>query len=383
MQPTIKLFLCGDAMLGRGIDQILPAPCNPVLHEDYVQSAVEYVQLAEATNGPVSRPVAPAYIWGAALDELKRAQPDARIINLETSITRSEDHQPKGINYRMSPENADTLLAARIDCCVLANNHVLDWGQAGLADTLTTLNHLGIHYAGGGRTIEEARAAAILPIPGKGRALVYSFAAANSGTPRKWAATSGASGINLLPNLSAETIERTTRHITNERQLGDVIVVSIHWGPNWGYEVSDAQRRFAHALIDAAGVSVIHGHSSHHAKALEIYRDRLILYGCGDFLNDYEGIRGYEAYRDDLALMYFVDIATNDGSVSGTEIVPLSIKRMQLVRASTADVEWIRDTLDTESRKFATTVTMAAPDRLTVDPTVVHRDSLRGSGDRS
>jgi poly-gamma-glutamate capsule biosynthesis protein CapA/YwtB (metallophosphatase superfamily) len=213
--------------------------------------------------------------------------------------------------------------------------------------------------------------------------LVYSFATPSSGTPRKWAATSGAPGINLLPNLSAETIERTARHIIKERQPGDVIVVSIHWGPNWGYEVSDGQRRFAHDLIDAAGVSVIHGHSSHHAKALEVYRDRLILYGCGDFLNDYEGIRGYEMYRDDLALMYLIDVTTTDGTVNEVEIVALSIKRMQLVRASTADVEWIRDTLDTESHKFATTVTMAAPDRLTVDPTVVHRDSLHGSGDRS
>ncbi len=368
MQPTIKLFLCGDVMLGRGIDQILPEPCNPALHEDYVQSALDYVQLAEAANGPVNRPVAPAYIWGAALGELERARPDARIINLETSITRSEDYDPKGINYRISPENADTLLAAHIDCCVLANNHILDWGQAGLADTLTTLKRLGIHYAGAGHTLEEARAAAILPIHGKGRALVYSFAATSSGTPRKRAATSDVPGINLLFELSAETIERTTNRINGERQPGDVIVVSIHWGPNWGYEVSDAQRHFAHALIEVAGVSVIHGHSSHHAKALEVYRDRLILYGCGDFLNDYEGIRGYEDYRDDLALMYFVAIAVIDGSVRGIEIIPLSIKQMRLVRASTADVEWIRDTLDAESRKFGTTVTTASPGRLTVGP---------------
>jgi poly-gamma-glutamate capsule biosynthesis protein CapA/YwtB (metallophosphatase superfamily) len=368
MQPTIKLFLCGDVMLGRGIDQILPEPCNPALHEDYVQSALDYVQLAEAANGPVNRPVPPAYIWGAALDELKRAHPDARIINLETSITRSEDYDLKGINYRMSPENADTLLAAHIDCCVLANNHVLDWGQAGLADTLTTLKRLEIHYAGAGRTIEEARAAAILPIPGKGRALVYSFAATSSGTPRKWAATSAVPGVNLLPNLSTETVERIANRIIDERQPGDVIVVSIHWGPNWGYPVSVDQRRFAHALIEGAGVSVIHGHSSHHAKAIEVYRDRLILYGCGDFLNDYEGIRGYEMYRDDLVLMYFIDFTTTDGTVSGIEIIPLSIKQMRLVRASTVDVEWMRNRLDAESRKFATSVAMAAPDRLTVGP---------------
>ncbi|HET8544161.1 MAG TPA: poly-gamma-glutamate biosynthesis protein, partial [Pseudolabrys sp.] len=106
--------------------------------------------------------------------------------------------------------------------------------------------------------------------------------------------------------------------------------------------------------------------SSHHAKALEVYRSRLILYGCGDFLNDYEGIRGYEDYRDDLALMYFVDVVATDGTVSGIEIVPLSIKQMRLVQASATDVEWIKDTLDTESRKFATTVTMASPGRLTI-----------------
>jgi hypothetical protein len=81
-------------------------------------------------------------VWGTALDELNRAQPDARIINLETSVTRSEDYALKGINYRMSPENAECLAAAAIDCCALANNHILDWGQAGLIDTLATLEHL-------------------------------------------------------------------------------------------------------------------------------------------------------------------------------------------------------------------------------------------------
>ena len=94
-------------------------------------------------------------------------------------------------------------------------------------------------------------------------------------------------------------------------------------------------------MIDGAGVSIVHGHSSHHAKAIEVYHNRLILYGCGDFLNDYEGIRGYEDYRDDLAVMYFVDIAVTSGAVSGIELVPLCIKQFQLVPASASDTEWI------------------------------------------
>ena len=367
---TLRVFLCGDVMLGRGIDQILPQPCDATLHEDYVQSALEYVQLAESANGPVKRPVAPAYVWGAALEELNRARPDAHIINLETSITRSADFDPKGINYRMSPENADTLVAAHIDCCVLANNHILDWGSAGLLDTLTNLKRLGIKSAGAGRTLEEARAAAVLPISGKGRVLVYSFAAVTSGTPRNWAATSGAAGVNFLHDLSDAAVTPITDQIFRERQPGDVIIVSVHWGPNWGYEVSDAQKSFARALIDRAGVSIVHGHSSHHAKAIELYHNRLILYGCGDFLNDYEGIRGHEDYRDDLALMYFIDIAPTSGTVSGIEIIPLCIKQLRLVPASVADFEWIRQTLDSESRKFATIVTATTPSRLTASSTL-------------
>lgn len=363
---ALRLFLCGDVMLGRGIDQILSQPCNPALHEDYVDSALEYVQLAEAANGPIKWPVTPAYVWGAALVELERAAPDVRIINLETSITRTEDFDPKGINYRMSPENADTLVAAHVDCCTLANNHILDWGRKGLFDTLTTLRRLGIKATGAGCTPEAASAPATLPISGKGRVVVFSFASVTSGTPRNWAAARGGAGINLLTDLSPATVDRTANRIVREQQPGDVIVASIHWGPNWGYEVSDAQRRFAHALIDDAGVSIVHGHSSHHPKAIELYRDRLILYGCGDFLNDYEGIRGYEEYRDDLALMYFVDVAASSGGVSNIELIPLNIKRFQLVAPSIADIKWIQQTLDNESRLFATHVSITASGRLAV-----------------
>ena len=83
----MRIFLCGDVMTGRGIDQALPHPCSPILHEGYVQSAVDYLRLAERANGPVPQPVDFAYIWGAAFDEWRRARPHARIVNLETSIT--------------------------------------------------------------------------------------------------------------------------------------------------------------------------------------------------------------------------------------------------------------------------------------------------------
>lgn len=364
VQNTIRLFLCGDVMIGRGIDQVLPRPCSPILHESYVHSAADYVRLAEEANGPIPQSAAPSYIWGAALDELNRRQPDARIINLETAITRSADFAPKGINYRISPENATCLTAAAADCCVLANNHVLDWGRTGLLDTLTTLEHLQIKSTGAGRDLDEASTPAVLQITGKGRVLVFSFAAVTSGTPRNWAATRDAPGVNLLRDLSEATAIRISDQIARHRQPHDVIVISIHWGPNWGYDIPEEQRHFAHTLIDRADVSVIHGHSSHHAKGIEIYRDRLILYGCGDFLNDYEGIQGYEDYRGDLALMYFADIDPTSRTLAAAEIVPLQIRKFSLVRPSRPDIDWVRQMLERESRRFGTRIAVIPPGRL-------------------
>jgi len=353
-------------MIGRGIDQIMAHPCDPALHEGAMHSAIGYVKLAEKAHGPIPRDVAPSYVWGAALEELRRSHPDARIINLETSITRSKSYIPKGINYRVSPENADCLVAAGVDCCTLANNHVLDWGLAGLLDTLGVLEGLHIKYAGAGRDPDQVSAPAVLDLAKKGRVLVFSFASVTSGTPLSWAATSETPGVNLLPDLSEATATAVSKRLAAALLPGDAIVASVHWGPNWGYEIPDDARRFAHLLIEGAGVSVVHGHSSHHPKAIEIYRNRLILHGCGDFVNDYEGIAGYEEFRDDLSLMYLVDIDTESGDLAKLEIVPLQILRFRLVRPSTEDVAWICQALDRESRKFGTRVAMSRDGRLGV-----------------
>ncbi len=362
----MRIFLCGDVMTGRGIDQALPHPCSPILHEGYVQSAVDYLRLAERANGPVKRPVDFGYIWGAALDEWRRAHPHVRIVNLETSITRSDAFEPKGINYRMSPENGPCLSAAGLDCCVLANNHVLDWGPAGLIDTLNALERLRIKTAGAGRDLAEANAPVIVEIPDEGRLIVLAWASETSGVPRHWAADSGRAGINLLSSLSGATVGSIVEELAEIRRPKDVVVVSIHWGPNWGYPIPKDQRRFAHALIAEAGVSVVHGHSSHHPKAIEVYEGRLILYGCGDFLNDYEGIAGYEEFRGDLSLMYFADVDPADGRLRGLDLTPLKIRRLQLSRPSSEDVDWLRRTLDRESAPFGTRVELAPGGRLAV-----------------
>src|SRR5512145_763756 len=292
-------------MTGRGIDQVLAHPGDPRLYESYVKSAYDYVDLAERANGPIASPLAFGDIWGDALAELERRRPDARIVNLETAVTQSTEPEPKGINYKMSPANVGAITAAGIDCCVLANNHVLDWGPAGLIETLTTLERAGVRCAGAGRDQSSAAAPAILPVAGKGRVLVYAFASPTSGVPRRWAAGAHKAGVNLLPSLSKACTQAIADDIQAARRPGDIVVLSIHWGPNWGYDIPGEQVAFAHRLIDSGAVDVIHGHSSHHVKAIEVYRQKLILYGCGDFIDDYEGIGGHEEFRSDLALMFF------------------------------------------------------------------------------
>ncbi len=363
-QRIIRLSLCGDVMIGRGIDQVLAHPCDPALHESYAHSALHYVRLAEEANGPIPRRADPSYIWGAALDQWSLEEPDGRIINLETSVTRSGDYVVKGINYRVSPENANCLAAAAIDCCVLANNHVLDWGYAGLSETLATLHRLGIKTAGAGRDLDEASSPARLDFGDKGRVLVFSFALPSSGVPRGWAATGGSPGVNFLPDLSPANVAKAGAQIARARQQADVILVSIHWGSNWGYEIPDDQRRFAHALIDDFGVSVVHGHSSHHARGIEIYRGRLVLYGCGDFLNDYEGIPGYEEFRGDLALMYFAHLDAAQADLVSLEMVPLQIRNFRFVQPSSRDVEWLQQRLDRECRRLGAGVVLTAAGRL-------------------
>jgi poly-gamma-glutamate capsule biosynthesis protein CapA/YwtB (metallophosphatase superfamily) len=353
-RQTIRVFLCGDVMIGRGVDQIMAHPSDARLHEPLITSATDYVYLAEAANGGIPRHVSESYIWGDAIDVWAKRQPDLRIINLETSITRSSSYAPKGINYRMSPKNADCLLAAQIDCCALANNHVLDWGRSGLLDTLDRLAQLGIKAIGAGCNAKKAAAPAVFDFDGNARVLVFSFASVTSGVPRSWAAGSNAPGVNLLLDLSEASAWLVAEEIRALKRPGDIVVVSIHWGENWGYEIPYEQRQFAHILIDEAGISILHGHSSHHAKGIEVYRGRLILYGCGDFINDYEGIEGHQSFRDDLSIMYFADIGCGSGDLCALEMVPLQIRKFCLQPASSQDIEWLARTLDRESGRVGT-----------------------------
>lgn len=363
---SLKLFLAGDVMTGRGIDQIFPNSCDPRIHESYMKDARGYVEIAEQANGPIPRDVVPSYVWGDGFDILRAEDPDFRIINLETAVTTSDRHWPcKGIHYRMHPANADALQAAQIDVCALANNHVLDWGFPGLQETIATLKGSHLGPVGAGDSLAEATAPAALLLGQGQRLLVFSCGLRNSGIPLAWAAGPSQAGVFLLhdaPERAAELLlERIQSHATPQ----DLVLVSIHWGGNWGYDVPAHHRELAHRLIDA-GVDLIHGHSSHHPMGIEVYRQRLILYGAGDLINDYEGIGGYEPFKPDLCLMYFPQLDRASGRLLGLRMAPMRIRKFQLQRAPLADAQWLANRLDQESDPLGPSISLAQDHTLTL-----------------
>lgn len=341
-------------MAGRGIDQILGHPVDPVIHERWVKSAVEYVHLAERRNGPIPRRADPSYIWGAAITALDAREPDARIINLETAVTdRGEPWPNKGIHYRMHPNNFDSITAADIDICVLANNHVLDWSHEGLHQTLAAVTDARISQTGAGPDRESAWTPAVRDLESGENVIVLGVATQSSGVPHGWAAGQSSPGVALIEIGSLRDVETIARSLRPMKTTGDITVLSIHWGPNWGYEIPPSFRGLARDLIENSGVDVVHGHSSHHPIGIEVHNGRLILYGCGDLINDYEGIRGHEEYRPDLRVLFVADLDPS-GELEALELIPMRSERFSLVPASAEEREWLASRLSAESRDLGT-----------------------------
>lgn len=356
MGEGVRLLLAGDVMLGRGIDQIQAHPGDPTIHESWAKSSSRYVELAEAESGPIPRNVAPTYVWGDLLSVISDARADAFIVNLETAITdRGLPWPGKGIQYRMHPDNIGTLAAAGVDLVNLANNHVLDWSEPGLLQTLETLDAARIAPVGAGEDDRRAWRPVRLAGP-HGGVTVLGLGTPGSGIPTEWAARVDRSGVALVTDFSKRTLTRIATQLSRTRQPGDVVVVSIHWGGNWGYGVATARRRFARRLIEDAGVDVVHGHSSHHPVGIEVHQGGLILYGCGDLITDYEGISGHGEYRGELGGLYLADF-DSDG-LDRLRIVPTRMARFQLTSPARADRRWLASQLGDACVAFGTSVTL-------------------------
>lgn len=356
-QP-VRLCLAGDVMCGRGIDRIQRHPGDPLVHERWVRSAETYVELAEAVSGAIPRRVDPAYVWGDALDALARLRPDAVVANLETAVTdRGTPWQGKPIHYRMHPANAGVLTVAGIDIVSLANNHVLDWSRPGLEQTLDVVHAHGLRTVGAGRDAAEAWAPVTVDVAGM-RLVVAAVASPTAGVPAAWAAGADEPGVAYVPDFSDGSVALIAEALAQVQRPDDIVVLSIHWGPNWGHAIPTDRRRFAHAVIDVAGVDVVHGHSSHHPLGVEVHHGRLIVHGCGDLVTDYEGIGGHEGFRGELGGLWFVDLGPT-GALRGLTMVPTRLRRFRLTRPDADDVTWLADTMDAACRPLGTRMEVA------------------------
>ena len=314
----ITLALMGDVMLGRNV--------------------------AEALSYRM-RPEEP---WGDVMPLLNEA--DLRIANLECAITDKDRpwiRTPKVFHFRTPPSAVETLWIARIDACSLANNHILDFEEQGLLDTLEHLDAAGIRHAGAGRK-EEAAEPAILIVPADHTHRVALLAFTDNEPP--FAAGPDRPGTNYLPvSLRPEVLRRLERAVSAVRELGvDTVLFSNHWGPNMVQRPKRIFRQFARAVIDL-GVDIYYGHSAHVFQGVEIYRGKPILYDTGDFIDDYAVNR---ELRNDWSFLFRVSVA--EGRFERLDLIPVKLSYARVDLATGGERESILNRMERLSAEMGT-----------------------------
>lgn len=290
---SLKLLLVGDVMLGRLVNEVLK-----------VEPSV--------------------YPWGDTLPLFQQA--DVRLCNLECVIADRGtpwSATPKVFHFRSDAKNVAVLTAAHIDAVSLANNHVLDFDYEGLFEMMHHLEQAGIHYAGAGANLKEASEPVIWEVKGT----KLGFMACTDNEPA-WAATEERPGVWHVPiRVQDKQAHRLFEVVQRTRTEVAYLIVSLHWGPNWGYIPPAAHRPFAHALIDH-GADLVFGHSGHIVRGIEVYKNKPIIYCAGDFIDDYAVD---EIERNDQSFLFLIELT---GTTSSRLLLyPTVIRHFQARRA--------------------------------------------------
>jgi poly-gamma-glutamate capsule biosynthesis protein CapA/YwtB (metallophosphatase superfamily) len=288
-----------------------------------------------------------AYPWGDVLPVLEGV--DLFLINLECALTaRTERWHDRGkykaFYFRGEPSVVNTLKIGRVNFACLANNHLGDFGSDGLLETLDVLDAAGMAHAGAGATLAAARAPAQLAVDGR-RIGVVAFA----DHPSAWAATASSPGINYTPvSLAPECFGPVEQALKDARQQADMVLFTIHWGPNMRPRPTDAFRDFARAVLDA-GADIFWGHSAHVPQGIEVYQGKPILYDSGDFVDDYAVSADL---RNDLSALFV--LKANPPLIESLELLPVHIAQMRVNHARGADRDWLAQRLDTLCSEMGT-----------------------------
>ena len=255
-----------------------------------------------------------SYPWGNILPLLK--ENDLNIINLETTLTKSKLAVPKVFNFKSDPEHIETLVQGHIDVVTLANNHALDFSDEGLFETIKMLDNKNIKYVGAGVNENEARKLIII----KKKNIRIGIIGYTDNEP-DWKAGKEKPGINFI---RVGDIERVKQDITRVRDKVDMLVVTLHWGPNMRQKPTQKFIDFAHSLVDN-GVDIVHGHSAHIFQGIEVYKNKIIMYDTGDFVDDYMVTPGL---RNDTSFLF--RIYTTKERLEKIELIPVLISNMQV-----------------------------------------------------
>lgn len=307
------LALAGDVMLGRLVNDVI-------------------------------KTMPPARPWGDLLPLMTRA--DARLVNLECALTRHLKpwtRTEKVFHFRADPGAVEVLRAARIDAVSLANNHVLDYNETGLLDTLQHLDHAGIAHAGAGHDLDDACRPALIDARGCKVALI----AVTDNEP-EFAATAGQPGTRYLP-VSHSSLPAIEAQVQAAQAAGaELIVLSNHWGPNMVERPPSHFHDFARAAIEL-GVDLYFGHSAHLCQGVEIHHGKPILYDTGDFLDDY----AVDPWlRNDWSFLFLV---TFDGSkLTRLDLIPVTLTLAEVRRAQEPDRSAMCQRMQTLSAEFGT-----------------------------
>ncbi|CAH6420237.1 Poly-gamma-glutamate capsule biosynthesis protein CapA [uncultured virus] len=321
----------GDNMLGRAVQLTLPYQTPGDNEITDTQSAQAYLNdiLPNADIESIRNQNRDgSYLWNDLLS-LDFSE-DVRILNLEAAPTftiNNPDLPNKEIHYHVNINNLPGLFSrfTRPYVLSMANNHTMDLGS--IAFTQETLPFLS-NTVGIGSNITKAQSAKII-----GNVAIFAFGAGCSGVPINWAATENNPGLAYIPpinNLNAVNSAIDIMRFSLLSVKDKCKVVSIHWGPNWSHENDEQKYRelLAHRLIDELGVSLIYGHSSHHIRGIELYKNHLIIYGAGDFVNDYEAIPVHDNYNTTGAI-YVIDLDYTTYNLVNLQFIPFQMKRLQ------------------------------------------------------
>lgn len=281
-----------------------------------------------------------SFAWGNLLPLLRST--DLNTINLECAITNHTKKAIKTFNFKTNPEHVEVLATARIDAVSLANNHVLDFGIPGLLDTLLLLSAAGISYAGAGKVEAEATKPVVLTRKNMRVALL-----AYTDNEPGWKSRGNTPGINYLEVGELEPVKAA---IDKVRSQCDLVIVSLHWGPNMRETPSQEFIDFAHAIIDS-GADIIHGHSAHIFQGIEWYKGRLIMYDTGDFVDDY---RVDVVYRNDRSFLFLCEAGRH--VIHQLQLVPVVISNMQVNLATGNEYQWLLRRIVEISEPFGTVV---------------------------